>query len=715
MTTLPFLNRELSRLEYNRRVLARAEDPAVPLLDRLRFLAYCSRNMDEFFMVRVGSIRDRIDAGVHDPTVDGLTPEQQLRAVRERAGLIIGEIHTLLADRLLPALREQGIVLEHFRDLSAAEQATLSELFVRDFAPALTPLAIDPSHPFPFIPNLTLFIAARFSSAAGPHFVLMKVPPSLPSFVEVGERRFVPIGSLIMANLAALLPPLELQDAVLFRLVRNTELTIDEDEIEDLRTSIETELRRRERKQVVYLEVDARADDSLVQLIIDGTRASAEDVYRVSGFLEPSDLLEICDRVTDRTLHYPGFNPRLPAALMTADDIFAVIRGGDVLLHRPYDSFASVIELLHAAAVDPAVRAIKQTLYQTDEQSPVVEKLALAAQNGKQVSVIIELQARFEERRNIAWAKRLQEAGVQVVYGIVGLECHAKVCLIAREEGSELRRYLHLSTGNYNADSARLYTDLDLLTCDPEMTEDAARLLNIVTGFSARSLADATRASTLRWNRLVVAPFDYERWLLKMIDREIEQARAGRPARIRAKLNSLVEPGVIARLYAASQAGVDIELVVRSICCLVPGVPELSSRIQVFSVIDRFLEHGRIFQFENGGQPELYLASGDWMPRNFNRRIEVTFPLLSEATRLRAAAILEAAIRDEVSGWTLQSNGAWVRRSAAAGKVGSQESFIREARVTAISVGGYEESIEEADRFRRRARGRRGRTRSVST
>jgi polyphosphate kinase len=704
MTRLPLLNRELSRLDYNRRVLARAEDDDVPLLERLRFVAYCSKNMDEFFMVRAGSIRDRIDAGVNEPTADGLMPDEQMQAIRERARAILADMYTCLNDRLLPSLRDHRIAIEHFRELTTSEQSALRDLFVREIAPLLTPLAIDPGHPFPFITNLTLFIAARLLSTTGPHLVLLKVHSTLPHFVAVGERRFVPIGSLIMANLPTLLPTLELEDAVLFRLVRNSELSIDEDEVEDLQASIESQLRVRARKQIVYLEIDATADDTLVDFIVTKTGASADDVYRVGGFLKASDLLEISERVTDRALHYPGFNPRLPRSLVSADDIFAVIRRGDVLLNRPYDSFAAVIELLHAAAVDPAVRAIKQTLYKTDQHSPVVEKLVIAARSGKQVSVVIELQARFEESRNIAWARQLEEAGVQVVYGIVGLECHAKVCLIAREEDGSLRRYVHLSTGNYNVDSARTYTDVDLLTCDEEITEDAGRLMNMVTGFSSASLSDAMRATTARWNRFVVAPFDYERWVLEMINREIGHAQAGRPSGIRAKLNSLVEPHIISRLYAASQSGVDIELVVRSICCLVPGVEGISSRIQVVSIIDRFLEHGRIFQFENGGQPELYLSSGDWMPRNFNRRIEVTFPLVAETTRRRASAILDAAFEDHAAAWTLQPTGSWTRRTPSPEAISSQERFIREARLEAIPIGGYKETIEKPDRFRRRAR-----------
>ncbi|MGH7484139.1 MAG: polyphosphate kinase 1, partial [bacterium] len=500
---------------------------------------------------------------------------------------------------------------------------------------------------------------------------------------------------------------LELSDAVLFRLVRNTELSIDEDDVEDLRASVESELRRRERKQVVYLEIGSGADDALLRLIVDGTRAMPADVYRVDGFLQPSDLLEVCDAVDDPVLHYPPYNPRLPRQLITTDDIFTVIRNGDLLLHRPYDSFAAIIELLHAAAVDPKVRAIKQTLYQTDEQSPVVEKLVMAALNGKQVSVVIELQTRFEEARNIAWAKRLQDAGVQVVYGIVGLQCHAKVCLIVREEEDGFRRYVHLSTGNYNADTARTYTDLDLLTCEPAITEDAASLLNVVMGFSARTLADAMETSTHpHWHRFVIAPFDYERWLLGMIGREIEHVRKGRPASIRAKLNSLVEPRVIARLYEASEAGVDIQLVVRSICCLVPGVTGVSSRVRVVSVIDRFLEHSRIFEFGNGGATEVYLSSGDWMTRNFAHRIELTFPLLNDVPRRRASAILDAALADDVAGWTLQSDGSWKRRSTGKGATSSQERFIREARQDAVSIGRYEETIEAADRLRQRVRRR---------
>jgi len=708
---IPFFNRELSRLDYNRRVLAKAEDETVPLLERLRFLAYCSRNLDEFFMVRAGTVRDRIDAGIDAPTFDGLSPVEQMNAIRRRASAIVGEMYGLLRQRLLPALRTQGVIIEHFRDLADEEQTRMRAMFEQEIAPVLTPLAVDPGHPFPFVGNMILFIAARFSSGAGTQFVLTRVPSSLPAFIRLDENRFLPIGSLIIANLSVLVPAIQLEDAVLFRLVRNTELSIDEDDVEDLRISVEAELRRRERKQVVYLEIDARADEELLQLIVNGTRTRPDDVYRVDGFLQASDLLEVCEMISDPALHYAAFNPRLPRRLVTTDDIFTVVRNGDLLLHRPYDSFAAVIELLHAAAIDPQVSAIKQILYQTDEHSPVVEKLVMAAMNGKQVSVVIELQARFEEARNIAWATRLQDAGVQVVYGIVGLECHAKVCLIVRREGAAFQRYVHLSTGNYNADTAQAYTDLDLLTCDPALTRDAAHLLNVVMGFSARALSDVVQANVQpQWSQFIVGPFDYQRWLFEMIDREMQHARAGRPARIRAKLNSLTEPHVIERLCAASEAGVEIDLLVRSICCLVPGVEGVSSRIRVFSIIDRYLEHSRIFEFANGGDSDVYLSSGDWMTRNFVRRIELTFPLRSPELKRRTSAILDAALADTVSSWKLNADGSWIRRIHEKDAIASQERFILESRQVSVSVGGYEESIDAADGLRRRARRRKNRT-----
>jgi polyphosphate kinase len=703
---LPLFNRELSRLDYNRRVLAKAEQESIPLLERLRFLSFCSKNLDEFFMVRVGSARDMLDAGVSEPSADGMTPREQLEAIRARSRDLLTDMYRCLNEQIFPGLRNHGIALESFRNLSDAEKEEMRAYFRRHVAPILTPLAIDPGHPFPFVANLSLTIAATVESeAAGEHFVLVKLPDLLPSFIPLGDgRRFVPIGSLVTANLQDFFPSLRVGRAVLFRVIRNTELTLDDDEIRDLRDSVEAELRRRERKQVVCLEIDARADDDLVNRLAQGTRARLEDVYRVPGFLKINDLIELCDRVPEPSLKYEPYNPRLPQRLASTEDIFAIIRRGDVLVHRPYESFAAVVEFLHAAATDPSVVAIKQAVYQTDEHSPIVDKLALAALNGKQVTVVIELQARFEEKQNIAWAKRLQDAGAQVVYGLVGMQTHAKMALIVRHEPDGLRYYVHISTGNYNVDTARIYTDLDLLSANDEFGRDAAQLFNVLTGFSATSLTEALDevSERPRWKHFVLSPFDYHRWLIEKIEREAGNAADGRPARITAKLNSVVDPMVIQALYRASAAGVKIDLIVRAMCSLVPGLPELSENIRVISIVDRFLEHSRLMRFENNGRPEIYLASGDWMPRNFLRRIEVTVPLLDQAIHASAGKLLDTSLADTASSWELQANGTWRPRPAEGAGVSSQWAFIQAAQSESARLDSYEETIEEPEKLRRK-------------
>ncbi|HEY0370618.1 MAG TPA: polyphosphate kinase 1 [Thermoanaerobaculia bacterium] len=687
---LPLLNRELSRLDYNGRVLEKARDASVPLIERLRFLTYCSRNLDEFFMVRAGATRDLIDAGIVERSPDGLTPAEQMAAMRQRTRELLDAMYDCLNGELLPALRKEGIIVESFRDLNPDEQAPLTKFFHESIAPVLTPLAIDSGHPFPFVANLALNIAVTVESGRGEHVVLFKIPPSVSHFIRVADQRFVPIGSLIVAHLEHFFPALRVRGAVLFRAIRNSELSIDRDEVEDLRDSVEAELRRRERKQVVCLEIDRRADDDMVRVLIEGTRTRSEDVYRVPGFLKINDLSAVTDAV--ETLSYPEFNPRLPQRLASSADIFSIIRERDVLLHRPYDSFTAIIELLHASATDPAVVAIKQTVYQTDEDSPVIDKLVLAALNGKQVTVVIELQARFEEKRNIAMAARLQEAGAQVVYGLVGIQAHAKVCVVVRSEDDALRHYVHLSTGNYNVDTARAYSDLDLLTANEDLGRDASLLINMLTGFSAASLASGKP----QWKHFLVAPFDQHRALIAKIDREAKHAKDGKPAKITTKINSLVDPTVIDALYRAADAGVKIEMIVRAICSLVPG-----PNIRVMSVVDRYLEHSRIVRFENGGQPEVYLSSGDWMPRNFIRRVEVMFPLLDPTARAHAEQILDINLQDGASSWDLQPDGTWQRRK---GGISSQERFIEITRAEAVSLGDYDESIEQAPRIRRKAK-----------
>jgi polyphosphate kinase len=695
------LNRDLSRLDYNRRVLAKAEDSAVPLLERLRFLTFCSRNLDEFFMVRVGVARDLIDAGISDRSPDGLLPVEQLAAMRQRTRELLDDMYRCLNEQILPALKDQEITVESFREISPGEQERFSEYFYQGVAPVLTPLAIDPGHPFPFVANLSLNLAVTVESErGGEHVVLFKLPPLLPRFLQVAPGRFMPIGSVVMAHLDHFFPALIVRDAVLFRVIRNSELVIDRDEVEDLRDSVEAELRRRERRQVVCLEIDAKANDSIVQLLMDGARVRSEDVYRVPGFLKIRDLGDLCDQCERPDLSYGEFNPRLPQRLATTADIFSIIRERDVLLHRPYDSFTAIIELLHAAATDPDVVAIKQTLYQTDEGSPVVDKLILAAQNGKQVTVVIELQARFEEKRNIALAARLHDVGAQVVYGLVGIQAHAKVCVVIRSEEGALRHYVHLSTGNYNVDTARVYTDLDLLTANEEFGREASQLINVLTGFSSSSLSQVLERQGERpqWKHFAIAPFDLHRTLIAKIERETKFAKDKKPAKITAKLNSLVDPAVIEALMRAAAAGVKVDLVVRAICSLVP-----SENIRVMSVVDRFLEHSRIIRFENGGAPEIYLASGDWMPRNFFRRVEVMFPLLDPVVRERAEQILEITLGDSASSWELKPDGSWAARK---GGYSSQTRFIEITRSEAVALGPYEAAIRQAPKIRRRAKRR---------
>ncbi|HUP46852.1 MAG TPA: polyphosphate kinase 1 [Thermoanaerobaculia bacterium] len=712
---LPLLNRELSRLDYNARVLAKAEEASVPLLARLQFLAWCSRNLDEFFMVRVGATRDLIEAGVSEPSPDGLLPAERLAAMQKRTGELLAQMDRCLTEDLLPRLRSEGVAIETFGDLPADDQQWVRDYFAREVAPVLTPLAIDPGHPFPFVGSSSLTVAVTIEAprADSTHVVLMKLPPLLPRFVALPDgKRFVPMKSIIIANTTAFFPSFAVKEGILFRVIRNSELSLDSDEVQDLRDSVEAELRRRDRRQVVCLEIEARASEELVGVLVAGTGARPQDVYRVSGFVKMSDFEQICEAVPDAALHYPAFNARLPQRLASADDLFSIIAAGDVLLHRPYDSFTAVVEFVHAAATDPAVLAIKMALYQTDEGAPIVDNLVLAANSGKQVSVVIELQARFEERKNIALARRLQDAGVQIVYGLVGLQTHAKLCVVIRSEGGQLRHYVHLSTGNYTAEAARSYTDLDLLTANPAFGREASLLMNILTGYSARSATEVFErgGERPRWEELIIAPFDFHRWLIARIEREAAHAAAGRPARISAKLNSLVDTQVIQALSDASTAGVKIDLIVRAICCLVPGVRGVSENIRVMSIVDRFLEHERIIHFENGGTPEYFLSSGDWMPRNFVRRIEVTFPVLDAASRKTVSDVLDLSLGDTVSSWDLRSDGQWHRRSGRE-KISSQRAFIDIARAESVKISGKGMTRLRAGRLRARTKARDARSR----
>jgi len=707
--SIPLFNREYSWIDFNRRVLAEADDATVPLLERLKFLSICASNLDEFFMVRVGGIHALATAGIVERSSDGLTPKQQLKGIRERTRKLMLEMHAIFADRIVPELLKAGVRIDTFGDLNKKDQTFLRAYYDSNVAPILTPLAFDPGHPFPFLANLALNIALILESERGDeHVVFLKVPPLVPRFVRLPDsNRFVAIGSIIGAQAGRFFPGLRIKRVVPFRVIRNADIAVREDEVQDLLQSVESEIRRRDKREIVRLEIDGSADESLIKLLTKATHTSEEDIFRSPGMLKMGDLIQIYANVGLPSLREQPFNPRIPVQLASTDDIFSIITKGDILLHRPYDSFTAVVEFVQSAAEDPDVVAIKQTLYRTDEGSPIVEALAAAAVRGKQVTAVVELQARFDEMKNIVWARRLEEAGVQVVYGLVGVKTHCKLCIVIRREGNQLARYVHLSTGNYNSKTARIYTDIDLFTRDEGIGEDASQALNLITGFSISSAQEIFEHNgpQLEWRRLVVSPLDYHAWTLRMIDREIENAKKGLSSGIVAKMNALVDPAVIRRLYDASCAGVKIDLIIRGICCLQPGVPELSENIRVVSIVDRFLEHSRIFSFRNGGASEVYVSSGDWMPRNYFRRFEATYPILSAPLKQRIEnQILAIALQDNVKAWRLHADGTYKRRAAGVPAVRSQERFIEIARSEAVRLGPYEEIIRKPGSFRRKAK-----------
>jgi polyphosphate kinase len=699
----PLFDRELSWLEFNKRVLGEAENPEVPLLERVKFLSICSNNLDEFFMIRVGEVRDLLAARLPSGPMAGQS--EKLDEIRKRSRQLLDQMYRCLGEQLIPLLKKEGIQIDRVSDLAKKERAAIEDYFVRNIEPILTPLAIDPGHPFPFIANLALNLALQLESTRGETYVVVvKIPEQSPRLVPLGVAgRYVLLEDVISSLVGRFFPGLKLKKSVSFRVIRNSDISIKEEDVQDLLKSVESELRKRER-EVVWLEVEAGSDERLVAQLIEETQSSNKDVFFAPGPLKLGDLMHLYQIANYAALRDPPFNPRIPAQLATSEDIFSIIRKGDVLLHRPYDSFTSVVEFVQTAADDPDVKAIKQTLYRTDPGSPVIEALANAAQKGKQVTAVIEVQARFDELKNITWARHLEQAGVQVVYGLVGLKTHCKVCLVVRREADGLRRYVHLSTGNYNAITGRLYTDLDLFTADPDFGADAGQLMNLLTGYSVagvQELLEATDAP-LKWKRFIVAPIEYQRWVLDMIDRETKNAKEGKATRIVAKMNALVDTPVIDALYRASKAGVKIDLLVRGICCLVPA-----ENIQVISVIDRFLEHSRVFRFENAGAPEFYISSGDWMPRNFIRRIEVTYPIRAEAlVRRIEQQFLPISLADNVKSWVLDTSGTYHRRKTESPPVRSQEAFISIARSEAIRLGPYDEMIRRPATFRRKARKR---------
>ncbi|OQX67756.1 MAG: polyphosphate kinase 1 [Sorangiineae bacterium NIC37A_2] len=683
--TETYINRELSWLEFNARVLAEAASDEVPLFERLKFLSIFASNLDEFFMVRVAGLQAQRHGNVTEQSPDRLSPEAQLSLIARRAHDLCETHSSIWLNQVHPALRAAGLGTVSPDELSPEGVSSLSTTFEANVFPVLTPIAIDPAHPFPHLRNKNINVCFRFEQRdrAEPAFGIVQLPASLPRLVPVTmpnmRTAFVTLEEVIFRQAARLFPNQPLLGYFAFRVTRNFDIDVDEDEGEDLLLTIQTELRKRERGQAVRLEISGEAPRESVQWLCDELELNPElDVYTSQAPLM-LDAMAALTRGEDLPEYKdPPFSPVYVPPLRDSEDFFETIRAGDVLLHHPYESFEAVIDFVMQAAEDPDVLAIKQTLYRTGGESPLVRALQRAAELGKQVTAVVELKARFDEASNIQWARALERSGVNVMYGLLGFKTHAKVLLVVRREGDVLRRYVHLSTGNYNQQTARLYADMSLFTARDDIGEDVTSLFNLLTGYSAPA----------RWRQLLLAPLGLHEAMLGFLHREKTHAENGRPAYVIAKMNSLVDPDIIAGLYAASNAGVRIDLLVRGICCLRPGVPGLSENIRVLAQVDRFLEHARIFYFENGGSPEVYLGSSDWMPRNFRRRVETVFPILDPKLQHRVRhEILELMLTDNQKTWQLEPDGSYRRVPVEEGEPPrrSQSQFIEDAR--ALSRG----------------------------
>jgi polyphosphate kinase len=663
-----YFNRELSFLEFNQRVLEQARDNRIPLLERVKFLCISCAILDEFFEIRVASLKELLEAGAIQGGPDGLSVPEQLRAIRVQAVLLVDEQYQLLNDVLMPELAMNGVVFVEPETWTDAQAVWIAEYFAREVEPVLSPLALDPARPFPKILNKSLNFAIVVEGEDGfgrnSGLAVVQAPRSLPRLIklpdELGSRHFVFLGTIVEAFVSKLFAGMRMRGCYQFRVTRNSDLFVEQEEVDDLLRAVEGELASRRYGDAVRLETAHDCPDEILAYLLEQFGLTAEDLYKVSGPVNVNRLMAVYDLVDRAELKYPAFAPSVPDRLK-AGDLFSTLRATDVLLHHPYQGFAPVTDFIRQAASDPQVLAIKQTLYRVGSDSTIVGALVDAAAAGKDVTVIIELRARFDEEANIELATKLQEAGAHVMYGVFGFKTHAKLVMVVRREEKGLRRYCHLGTGNYHTKTARLYTDYGLLTADESMGEDIHQIFLQLTGL--------TQVPKLR--KLLHAPFSLHHAIIAKIDRETEQARAGRPARIIAKLNALTEPTVIQALYRASRAGVEIDLIIRGVCCLRPGVRGVSDRIRVRSIVGRFLEHSRVYCFENAGAREIYCASADWMDRNLFRRIEVAFPIESAELQARVIEDLKLYLEDDVQAWVLDADGQYTR-AAGEGKVSAQ-------------------------------------------
>jgi polyphosphate kinase len=654
-----YINRELSLLEFNERVLAQALDERIPLLERLKFLCISSNNLDEFFEIRVAGLKQRIELGSNQPGADGLTITEQLQAIHDRTRSLVDSQYACLNEVLLPAMRHLGIELVARASWTAATAQWLESYFEREVEPVLSPLGLDPARPFPRIQNKSLNFIVRLSGedafGRDTGLAIVQAPRSLPRVValpeEDGHKRFVLLTGIVQQFVSKLFSGMEVLGCYQFRVTRNSDLFVDDEEVDDLRRALEGELAHRRYGAAVRLEVSHDCPPDLDSFLMRQFALNEVDFYEVTGPVNLNRLDAIYDLVQRPDLKYPIFTPGLPRRVAGSTDMLSVIRQKDVLLHHPFHSFGPVLDFLRGAAADPRVLAIKQTLYRTGNESPIVDALVAAAHSGKDVTVIVELRARFDEEANIELSNRLQEAGAHVMYGVVGFKTHCKMSMVVRRESDGLRRYCHLGTGNYHPRTARGYTDYSLFTCDPVIGQDAHELFLQLTSLT----------QTPRLTKLLQSPFGLHAAIVEKIDREAQHAGAGRPGRIIAKMNSLVEPKVIEALYHASRAGVRIDLIVRGLCALRPGVPGVSENIRVRSIVGRFLEHSRVFYFGNDGASELYLASADWMERNFFRRVEIAFPVREQTHRDRILRDLDFYLADNTQAWSLGRDGRYLR------------------------------------------------------
>ncbi|WP_044957639.1 RNA degradosome polyphosphate kinase [Butyrivibrio sp. LC3010] len=672
-----YINRELSWLQFNSRCLSEAKDKATPLFEKLKFLSITASNLDEFFMVRVASLKDMINAGYKKPDIAGMSPKEQLDKVTEAVHEFQNEQYRVYNHMLLQELADNGIQIVREYDKLNSEEADYIDRYFDDFVyPVLTPMAYDSSRPFPLIRNKTLNIGAlvKGKESNEMEFAMVQVPSVLPRIMEIpevsGVRKIMLLEQIIQRNIRKLFLNYDIVCCYPFRVGRNADLSIDEDEAEDLLKEIEKQLKRRQWGQAIRLEIEKGFDKRLLKILTDELKVEQREIYTIDGPLDLTFLMKMYGIEGFDYLKEHGYNSPAPVIQLPSDrDIFECIREGDILMHHPYESFDPVVRFVEAAASDPAVLAIKQTLYRVSGNSPIIAALAKAADNGKQVSVLVELKARFDEENNIVWAKMLEKAGCHVIYGLKGLKTHSKITLVVRKEEDGIMRYVHLATGNYNDSTAKLYTDVGMFTCAEAYGEDATAVFNMLSGYSEPAV----------WNKLTLAPLWLKDRVLDLIKREADHARNGEPAHIIAKMNSICHKDVIAALYEASSAGVKIDLIVRGICCLKTGIPGVSENINVRSIVGNFLEHSRIFYFENGGSPEYYASSADWMPRNLERRVEIMFPVENPGLREKLWHILDTELHDNVKAHIMNKEGQYVKVAKRGDLINSQKIFGKEA------------------------------------